>query len=508
MAAGMLLGDLAHRGALLGADRAAIVWQGRTRTYGELAARTRATAGLLAAAGVAEGSRVAVCSTNSPEVIETCLAAALLGAVVVPLNVRLNAAEIRFQVEDAGVTHGIVHPALAALVSDSGLGDRQVWAIGTELDAAVAAADPLPVDAPRPPDSAPCIHLYTSGTTGTPKGCLLTQRGWLSSNANLAHALGVTYDDRLLGLFPFFHVAGFGIALAHLTMGATVVIPESTDTESLWRLVEERGLTTISLPGLRGALAHPMADKVDRRSIRTVFGGANMESTKTFDALADVVPGAVFRGVYGSTEAGNFVTVSTASEERERPGTIGRPLFGFDAAILGDDDAELPPGEPGELGLRGCSTMVGYWNRPEATEEALRHGWLHTGDLMRLDADGFLYFVDRAKDMIKPGGENVYSIEVETVLLAHPAVLDCAVIGVPDHRWGEAVKAIVVVAAGRDVRPEELDAHCLEHLASFKRPRWYEFAAEIPRSATNKIVKKDLRAAHDPARAVRLPERS
>ncbi len=506
--AGMVLGDLAHRGERMWGQRVAFVWEGRTRTYRELADRTARAAAMLAAAGVREGTRVATLSPNQPAVIELCFAASLLGAVVVPLNMRLVGPELAFQIDDAGVTHALIHPSLSELAAASGLGDRRTWTIGAELDAAVAAAEPRPWNAPRPPVEGPCIHLYTSGTTGTPKGCLLSQRGWLASNANMAHALGVGPDDRLLGVFPFFHVAGFGVALTHLTMGGQVVIPAGADAEEIWRLVGDHALTTISIPGLKQGLVHPMADKVDRSSLRIVFGGAAMESSKTLDLLEEMLPGARFAGIYGSTEAGNFVTVSSGDEERARPGTIGRPLIGFDATILGEDDSHLGPGEEGELGLRGASTMLGYWNLPAATAETLRNGWLHTGDLMRLDGDGFLYFVDRSKDMIKPGGENVYSIEVETVLLRHPAVVDCAVLGVPDPRWGEAVKAIIVLAPGATATPEDLDAHCLADLAPYKRPRWYEFAEEIPRSAVGKIVKKDLRAAHDPDRAVRLRERT
>ena len=463
---------------------------------------------MLAAAGVRPETRVATLSANRPEVLELCFAASLLGAVVVPLNTRLVGPELRYQIEDAGVTHALIDPVLGDLAVASGLAEHRTWIVGDELDAAVAAAERRPWDADRPPDDGACIHLYTSGTTGNPKGCLLSQRGWLAANANLAHALAVRPDDRLLAVFPFFHVAGFGVTLSHFTMGARIVIPSSADAEEAWRLVGDEGLTTLSLPGLKNALVHPMADKVDTSSIRTVFGGAAMESVKTLDLLGEVLPAARFAGVYGSTEAGNFVTVSSADEERARPGTIGRPLFGFDAAILGDDDTHLPAGSEGELGLRGPSTMLGYWNLPEATEAALRNGWLHTGDIMRLDDDGFLYFVDRAKDMIKPGGENVYSIEVETALLRHPDVVDCAVFGVPDAKWGEAVKAMVVLAPASTTTFQDLDAHCLANLAPYKRPRWYEQVDEIPRSATVKIVKKDLRAAHDPARATRLAERS
>ncbi len=502
----MVLGDLAHR-ASLWRERVAIVWDGRTRTYGEVADRTARLSAVLAAAGVGDGTRVAILSTNHPDVIETCLAASLLGAVVVPLNVRLAAPELRYQIDDAGVTHALIHPGLSDLASAAGLGGARTWTVGDELTAALATADPRPWNAPRPHDGAACMQLYTSGTTGTPKGCLLSQRGWLAALANTAHALDVGPDDRVLGVYPLFHVAGFGVALAHLQMGAQVVLPAAPDAEEIWRLVEQHRLTSVSFPGLKDALAHPSAGKVDASSIRRVFGGAAMENVKTLDLLEEILPGAAFRGIYGSTEAGNFTTVSTAAQERARPGTIGRPLPGFDVAVLGPDDEPLPPGTEGELGLRGASTMLGYWNLPDATAATLRHGWLHTGDVMRLDDDGFLYFVDRSKDMIKPGGENVFSIEVESVLLRHPAVVDCAVIGVPDARWGEAVQAIVVLAPGTAATPEDLDAHCLALLSPYKRPRWYELTDTIPRSETGKIVKKDLRAAHDPAGAVRLRER-
>ena len=505
--AAMVVGDLAHRAENLWRGRVAFAWDRRTRTYAELADRTARLAAVLADANVREGTRLAILSPNHPDVIETCLAASLVGAVVVPLNIRLVAADLAFQIDDAGVTHALVHPALADLASASGLADVRTWSVGDDVGAALARAEPRPWNAPRPDDGGPFMQLYTSGTTGTPKGCLLSQRGWLAAFANVAHAFGIESDDRALAVYPFFHVAGFGVALAHLQAGAQLVLPPATDAEQIWRLVEEHRLTTVGIPGLKDALSHPMAGKADLSSIRRVFGGAAMESAKTHDLLEEVLPGAEFRGIYGSTEAGNFVTVSTAADERARPGTIGRLLPGFDAAILGPDDEHLPPRTEGELGLRGPSTMLGYWNLPEATAATLRNGWLHTGDLMRLDEDGFLYFVDRSKDMIKPGGENVYSIEVETALLRHPAVRDCAVIGVPDNRWGEAVKALVVLRPGAEATPEDLDAHCLSILAPYKRPRWYEITDVIARSETNKIVKRDLRAAHDPTRAVRLPER-
>jgi acyl-CoA synthetase (AMP-forming)/AMP-acid ligase II len=240
-------------------------------------------------------------------------------------------------------------------------------------------------------------------------------------------------------------------------------------------------------------------------SLRAVTGGAAMESPETLRALAGTLPGVEFCGIYGSTEAGCWVTRTTAEQELTRPGTIGRPLPSFDAVVLGGDDEILPPGQPGELGLRGPSLMSSYWHLPDATAEAFRCDWLHTGDVVRTDEDGYLYFVGRSKDMVKPGGENVYAAEVERVLLEHPEVRECAVIGVPDPRWGEGVKAVVVIDGS--CGPEQLDLWCLERMAAFKRPRWYEFLPVLPRTQMGKVMKDRLRQEHDTGRCVRLRER-
>jgi acyl-CoA synthetase (AMP-forming)/AMP-acid ligase II len=484
----MLLGDLAHRGGALWPSRLAFIWGGQSRTYGELARRVERLSAVLAAAGVRAGSRIALLTVNTPEALETAFAASLIGACVVPLNPRLAPAEIRFQAEDAGAAHAVVHPALEALARDSGLLGLAHWMIGEELETRLDTAGDA--EAPRPGGESPIMQLYTSGTTGRPKGCLLTDRGWVAATAAAVHGLGVTADDRLLAALPLFHVAGHGAALAQLAMGGTVVIPSGAGLEESWSLIGEHGVTVAIFPaGTRRALRHPAA-----RPVRMVFGMAGTERAETLGSLAEL--GTDFRGVYGSTEAGNFVTVTTLDDELDRPGTVGLPLPPFDLALDGAD----APGEVGELLLRGASVMAGYAGLPDSMGD----GWLRTGDLMRRDADGYLHFVDRAKDMVKSGGENVYSAEVEQVLARHPGVLDAAVIGVPDGRWGEAVKALVVVRAG--TTPADLDEHCRARLGGFKRPRWYELVEALPRNHSGKILKRELRAAHDPARAVRLPE--
>jgi fatty-acyl-CoA synthase len=496
--AGMLLADLTHRGAALWPGATAFAWAGGTRTFAELDDRVHRLAAVLAAGGVRSGSRVALLTVNTPEALETAFAASLLGACVVPLNVRLAPAEIAFQVEDAGAGHAVLHPALEGLAAASGLPDRVHWVIGADLDARIAAADPV---GSRPRSDAPVMQLYTSGTTGNPKGCLLTNRGWITATTNTVLGLNLSTlsndSERLLASLPFFHVAGYGAALGHLAVGGSVVIPQSNDLDETWTLIKDHAITTaIFVNGVQRALRHQAAG---RWALRRTFGMAGTTRSESLETMVGV--GFDFRGVYGSTEAGNFVTVSTLADERDHPGTIGRPLPAFDIEVRDPGGRPLPAGEVGELVLRGPSVMAGYAGLPDPMAD----GWLHTGDLVRRDETGRFFFVDRAKDMIKTGGENVYSAEVERVLLTHPGVADAAVVGVPDRRWGEAVKALLVTRAA--VAAEELDAHCRLSLGGFKRPRWYEFVDAVPRNHSGKILKRELRAAHDPGVAVRLPER-
>lgn len=504
----MLVGDLAHRGAQLWPDRVAVSWGGNERSYGELGERVPRLASALHDRGVRAGTRLATYASNHPDVLEFCLAASLVGAVVVPLNTRLAPNEVRYQLDDADVTHALVDPLLEEPAREADVLARDHWFIGPEIDASVVASEPVPSGFDRPSPQDPWIHLYTSGTTGRPKGCLLGQAGWLASNANAAHGLGLEAEDRVFAFAPFFHVAGFGIALTTLTLGGEVAVPPGLQPAEVWGHVAERKITVLQYPFLRMLLEDSAAEDSDRDSLRLITGGAAMEPTSTFDAMEEVVPGCAFRGIYGSTEAGNYTTLSTMESERTRPGTVGQPLMNFDVAVVDADDNPLPTGEAGELVLRGPSTMLGYWKRPGETEQALRGGWLHTGDIMRRDADGFLYFVDRSKDMIKSGGENVYSVEVEQILETHPGVADVAVVGVPDSRWGEAVKAIVVLAGDDVPSPEDLDALCRGRMGDFKRPRWYEFTETIPRSVLGKVLKRELRDAHDPDVSIRLEERS
>lgn len=496
--ADMLVSDILVGGRSQHANKPAIVGEHVSRTYGELADRVDRVAGALAAAGMRPRDRLAVLAGNDPGVVEMCLAASMIGAVIVPLNPRATGDDIAFQVGDSDAGFAFVQTELEPLARAAGLLDRQSWFSGEHLEKMIASGTPY--RGARPSSEDVLVQLYTSGTTGRPKGCLLTHRGWLSSISGWAHATGLSRRDVVWAQLPLFHVAGMHFLFATLATGGTYVVNAPGDAARFWELIRARSVTVATLfPNPSDIVEHPDIGK-SSHSIRLAF------AQQTNDALLQALPNATVATSYGATELGGMALVAFG-DDCVRPGPVlGRPLLGMVAAVLDDNDRPVPHGQVGELCFRGASTTPGYWKLPEASAEVSRNGWLHTGDLGREDPDGLIFFVDRKKDMVKPGGENVYSVEVEAALMAHPSVVECAVIGVPDDRWGEAVKAVVV--AREAVTAEDLDLWCLDRLAAFKRPRWYDFVTQLPRNATAKVVKPDLRATHDPATSTRLPERS
>jgi acyl-CoA synthetase (AMP-forming)/AMP-acid ligase II len=487
------------------ARRVALAGDGRTVSFGELEEDARRWQRLMRESGVGRGDRIAILAGNGPAYLGALYGASLCGAATVLLNTRLDADSVRYQLADSQARLVIVDPGHHRLAAAAGAFDLPAVTLDDEHRDRFESIEPAHAQAAWPDPESPFIQLYTSGTTGRPKGCVLSQRAWVAMATNVVAGLGLTRADVHFGSGPFFHVAGLGMAMAVLSVGGRVVFGSARSIEESWDLIDRHGVTigTFVGGGAARAARHPMS-ATHSKSVRILTGQAGKFTPAEHDEISRLLPHAQFAGIYGSTEAGNFVTVTTRAEETARPGSVGRPLIGFRAAVVGPDDRPLGPGEPGELALRGTSVMSEYWRLPEATDEALRHGWLHTGDVMRMDDDGYLYLLDRLKDMVKPGGENVYSIEVEQVLRLHPAVSDCAVIGVPDERWGEGVKAVIVAPGGVDVTA--LDAWCLERLAAYKRPRWYQLVDALPGNGA-KVDKKRLRAAHDPRSSIRLRER-
>ena len=495
------LADFPAKAAGTWGGKIAFAEAGTEVSYGEFNDRVGRLAAVLRQAGVQPEARVGLLAANTRATFELFFACAALGATMVPFNTRLSPGEIAYQREHADVGHTVLSPGLSGLAGQAGLTAGTHWWLGGSYDAAVAAASPVTRRVAWPP-STPVSQMYTSGTTGFPKGCVHSQGGWRASALNLA--LGLRLDRRAVALVqaPLFHAMGFGFVLSHLYMGATAVFPPGDSGDDYWDTVDRYRVTSLSLP------RHAPRDRRPREQVTVVYGLGGGFQASFGQAMAAFFPNGEYYGLYGMTELTNITIVSRSWEETENPGSMGEPLPGVQIQVHDEAGNPVPPGQVGELVLRTPQVCLGYYKNPAATAELFRGGWLRTGDLVRQDERGALHFEDRAKDMIKTGGENVYSAEVERVLLGHPAVADAAVYGVPDERWGQAVKATVVLMPGRDVSLAELDRFCLEHIAAYKRPRWYDIAAGLPRNMLGKVVKAQLRQGHDPATSTRLGERS
>jgi len=482
----------------------------RSVTYGEALDTARRVAGALVRSGVGPGDRFGYVGPNSVEHAVVYYAASMVGAVPVPLNPRLAPAEIAFVLADSGAR---------ALVADADLAPALDAATDVPVRVAVGeppagwtawtgwiAGDPLDPAHPRPSPDATLYQMYTSGTTGSPKGVVLSHRAVLANCAQVAAgvATGVDVGDRWLIVAPLFHAAAVITAFGCVNGGGCLVIHRGFDPARVVEALRDDriALTTLVPAMIQACLAVPDVDAHDYPDLQSLaYGGSAIAEPVLRRAMA--VWSCDFYQGFGQTESSAGLTYLTDADHRAalagRPellASCGRPLPGTEVRVVDDAGAPVPVGEIGEIVARGPQLMDGYWNRPEETAATLVDGWLHTGDLGFLDAEGYLTVCDRRADMIVSGGENVASREVESVLLTHPAVLDVAVIGVPDARWGEAVHAVVVVAPGETVDLDGLAAHCDGQLARFKVPRSLEQTDEIPRNASGKVLKSTLRAPH------------
>ena len=516
MATGLTLGlrrAMAQRGGAL-----ALVDDVVRLTWADLGDRIARLAGALRNAGLRHGDRVALLAMNGHHSVETYFAALWAGGIVVPFNHRLAEEELAAQFADAAPTMLVVDAALAAM--GARLTERQPAAmtlfVGSgavptgmhSYEAAIATAPPSP-DAERGGDDVACL-FYTGGTTGAAKGVMLTHANLLANSVNFI--AGTRVDDTIVHLHcgPLFHVAA-GVRLFSVTLlgGRHVMLPRFAAREVLETIARERiTLATFVPTMLRALLDEPASEAFDLSSLRTITYGAAPMPEAMLRAVMAWLPDVRFVQSYGMTETSPIITILQARDhdaaaERRLLRSAGRAALLAEVAVVDPDDQTLPPGERGEIVARGPMVMKGYWNRPDATAQALRGGWMHTGDVGFLDLDGYLYVVDRLKDVIISGGENVYSQEVENAISAHPAVAQCAVFGRPDERWGEAVHAVVVPHAGAALDPDDVRAHCKTLIAGFKCPRTVEIRrAPLPLSGANKVLKTELRAellAREPA---------
>jgi fatty-acyl-CoA synthase len=489
--------------------RPALADEERRLDYRALDDRIARCAARLAAAGVARGERVALVLGNRTAYLETVLAAARLAAIATPLNARLTAPELAGLLADA-TPRVLVHEADDAQRMDAacrGLAAPPALRIGcggseSDYERGLAQATPLHTIEPVSADD-PMLLMYTSGTTGAPKGALLPHRKTLYNSLNAESFFGLTAEDRVLVALPLFHSFGLKIlALPALHAGAAVFLHAHFDPVRTWRTVaEERisffGAVPTQLLALREALEAPDAPRFDRRSLRFIFGAGAAVPVDLI--LAFERHGLVLQQGFGQTETSILCSLDARDAVR-KAGSVGRPVKHAELRVVTLASVEREPadwqdaavGEPGEIVVRGPITMLGYWNRPEATAETLRGDWLRTGDLASRDDEGFVTLVGRARHMYISGGENVYPAEIERVYAEHPDVSEIAVVGEPDPKWGEVGCAYVVPARGAKLEPEALREWGSERLARFKLPKRFVEVRELPRTETGKVQKHRL----------------
>jgi len=503
-----------HRALTDCPHRTALVDSGRRVAYGELAARVARLAALLHARGVRPGDRVGLLGMNSARYVEAMYAVWWAGGVVNPVNIRWTTAEMAWSLDDCETRWLIVDqafmtqvPALRekshSLVEVLYFGDGAAPADVVDIEAVLVGLAPVE-DAVRQGDDLAAL-MYTGGTTGKPKGVMLSHANLFLGTQSASESVDREAGAVALTCAPLFHVGAVGHLLQLVGQAATVALLPSFDEVAIMRgIADERATETFLVPTmLKRLIDHPRFGEFDLSSLRSVlYGAAPIDEALLNQALC-AMPTVGFVQFYGMTELSPVITALPASchlptgdpAARERLRSAGRPIPIAEVAVISTDGQPLPPGQVGEIVARGPMVMQGYWGQPQLSAQTLNCGWMHTGDLGRFDDDGFLYVVDRLKDMIITGGENVYSAEVENVLLMMPEIAACAVVGVPDAMWGERVHAALVLKPGKAVDSDQVIAHCREHLAGYKCPRSVDFRDALPLSAAGKLLKYEVRAS-------------
>ncbi len=483
-------------------SRIALIGETRKLSYKELAAEVNQLARILVEGyQIQVGDRVAILSSNRIEYFTILFAIAKIGAIAVPLNIRLTAKELEFQLRDST-------PKMLMV-------SKEFFLLGQELSVICEIPILIPLDHQAWEESIfermrlyssnlfelnevdsnfPYLIIYTSGTTGRPKGAVLTQENMFWNAINNNFAIDITSADKILTILPLFHIGGIGLfALPGLLAGTTVIVPNRFIPEQTLHLIESEGVTIcMGVPTIFDALRKsPYFEQTNLSSLRWFYsGGAPCpHELIRYYHERDIPLGQGF----GMSETSPTIFMMMREDYQHRIGSIGKPALFCDIRIVDDHGNDLPPEEIGELWVKGPNLFKEYWNLPEETTKSIVDGWFHTGDLAKRDADGFIYVAGRKKEMIISGGENIYPLEVEQVLYTHPHIAEVAVLGIPDQKWGEAPLAVIACKDSMELTSDEVSAYCQQHLAKYKCPKRIEFMTSLPKNATGKIDKMAIK---------------
>ncbi|MGD9998495.1 MAG: class I adenylate-forming enzyme family protein [Ilumatobacteraceae bacterium] len=504
----MRWGDTVAYWARWQGDAIAVRFGERDLTWALLDRHASAIAASLQELGVERGDRVGLLMSNRPEFLEVVVACARIGAIVAPFNLRFTAVELAFVVGDADCSVVVTETALRDGLSlvEHDRSDLDIVDVDSQRWPAMAARDaaPQPVDVG---DDDPFFICYTSGTTGHPKGAVLTHRSWFYASMVRSLQGGINRNDRILLPFPLAFTGGLALAMVALWTGATLVLEQAFEPGRALQLIESQRITVfMAVPTLFQLMAqHPTFAATDISSIRCASSGGAPVPVSLLQTFLD--RGITMTQTYSLTEVSASGITLPYHEAFARVGSCGVPAMHSQARIVDADGNELPPGTVGEIAIKGPEVMAGYWRNPEATAATLRDGWCHTGDLGTMDADGYFYVVDRAKDMLISGGLNVYPAEIERELSGLDGIVELAVIGVADERWGET-PAVIAVTDGRGLDGATVLGRCAGRLADFKLPRYLVVRPEpLPRNMSGKVLKAALRAEYADLPATATPIR-
>lgn len=506
----MLVGDIPVRNAGFYPNKLAIIEENARFTFAEFNERVNRLGNAIIGLGLIKGDRIAVLNHNCYQYLELYFASAKIGTPIVPLNYRFTANELLYILNDSGakiIFFGKEYlSTVGILIKESPLAEHYVCIDKSfpgvknyeEIISMSSATDPL-----LPIDEEDIVILgYTGGTTGKPKGVMTTHRNIITSCYNNVIERALNPNAIFLNVPPLFHAGGANSMFAFSFIGATNMVINSSDIEIILKTIEEYMITHLVLVPtmIQSLLEHPNIEAYNLLSLKAIFYGTAPISVESLKKAMELLK-CDFSQIYGMTET--FVPISIlkpedhlvegSAEDYQRMSSAGREVMGVQVKIVKEDGREVSTGQIGEIVVKGKNVMKGYWNQPELTKEVLIDGWLHTGDMGRMDEYRYLYIVDRKKDMIISGGENIYAKEVEDVLSTHPAVVQAVVIGIPDNKWGESVKAFVIKKKGTEVSEEDLIGFCKTRLASYKKPKFVEFVGDFPKSTAGKVLKRELR---------------